>query len=100
MNPPTLNKFVIALLFMAMTVISFSAVSAADATFVGILSLVEDNAVSRQLQLSDSQREQLMRLITQREAQALEIAISTRRLSAEERKKQLAEFVATSWTSS
>ena len=96
MNSRPFSRSVLALLCMTLTAVSFNAVNAADPTFVGILSLVDDNAVSRQLQLSDSQRDQLMQLIRQRESQALEMAISTRRLSAEERKERLAEFVAES----
>ena len=96
MNSRPFGRSVLALLCMTLTAVSFNAVNAADPTFVGILSLVDDNAVSRQLQLSDSQRDQLMQLIRQRESQALEMAISTRRLSAEERKERLAEFVAES----
>ncbi len=69
---------------------------AADPLFVGNLALVVQNDVAEQLGLTPEQRTQLIELANRREDAALELAIAAKRLTAVERKRRLAQFVAES----
>lgn len=83
-----------ALIFAALLV--GSSAQAADATFVGVLSLAVEKEVADKIGLADDVRVKLMELIDQREQAALELAIKIKDLSPEERAKELAPFVAES----
>ena len=67
-------------------------VSGADQEFVGVLALTIEEDVVRQLGLSPSKRQQLIDLIDEREADALDLALSLRDLPVDERDKKLAPF--------
>lgn len=81
----------IAIVISFLATIAWS-VNAADQEFVGALALVIEEDVARQLGLSETTRRQLIDFIDEREADALELALSLRDLPADERSKQLAPF--------
>jgi type II secretory pathway component GspD/PulD (secretin) len=70
--------------------------NAADPTFVGILSLALEENVAQELAITPVVKEQLLKLIDQREADALELAVELKGLSATEQRAKLAPFVAES----
>lgn len=70
--------------------------SAADPAFFGVLSLLEDDAVIQQLELTDDQQQALANLIVKRESAALSMATKLKDLPSEEQASQRAEFVAES----
>lgn len=65
---------------------------AADPEFVGVLALTEEKDVAAQLNLSDDQRQKLRDLIDRRESEVLELALSLKNATAEEREAKLAPF--------
>jgi len=66
--------------------------SAADAEFVGVLALAEEKDVAAQLQLTDEQRDKLLAFIERREEDVLELALSLRTATAQEREAKLSPF--------
>ena len=68
---------------------------AADQAFVGVLSLVVEPDVAKDLGLSDEVKGQLVALIDKREQEVQPLALN-KELPAEERAQKLAEFVAES----
>src|SRR5262249_10310572 len=64
---------------------------AADATFVGVLALANEESVAKQLGLSDDTRTQLAKIIDQREKDALELAVD-RSGSAGDQAAKLKQF--------
>jgi type II secretory pathway component GspD/PulD (secretin) len=69
---------------------------AANPDFVGDLALIADAEVSKELGLSEAERERIIAFIDDREIEAIELALSIKRLSKEEQKEKLAPFVAES----
>jgi type II secretory pathway component GspD/PulD (secretin) len=66
--------------------------NAADATFVGTLSLTTEPEIANRLELSDDVREKLAKLIDQREGEALELALEIKDLPPAERETKLRPF--------
>ena len=65
----------------------------ADREFVGVLALASDDAVAKQLGLSDSVRKQLQDLIDKRIDEVTDLVLEIKDLSAAERTAKLAPFV-------
>ncbi len=68
-------------------------VRAADPAFVGVLALATNDATAQRLGLSDEVKEQLRKLVEQRENAAIDLALSIKDLPPEERARRLAPFV-------
>ena len=66
----------------------------ADSTFVGSLATALEPEVSADLGLDDQTREKLEDLATERENQALELALSLKGAPPEERQRKLDAYVA------
>ncbi|MHB0959816.1 MAG: secretin N-terminal domain-containing protein [Pirellulaceae bacterium] len=81
---------------MAFLCISAATVHAAEAAFVGMLSVAVDDRGARHLELSDEVREKLRRLIDRRESEAINLALSIKDLPPDVRAERLAPFVAES----
>jgi len=75
---------------------TYSAVSAADPSFVGVLALAVDKDVAERLGLSDEVRGRLRQLVNEREDAALEIVLAIKDLPPMEQTAKLAPFVAES----
>lgn len=65
---------------------------AADREFVGVLAWAVEDDVAEKLGLSDGQREKLLELIDVRESDVVDLAMSVRDASPEEREAKLAPF--------
>jgi type II secretory pathway component GspD/PulD (secretin) len=65
---------------------------AAEPDFVGILALTIEDEVAKKLGLSEKQRDDLLKLIDDREAKAIDTALKLKELPAAERTAQLAPF--------
>jgi type II secretory pathway component GspD/PulD (secretin) len=70
--------------------------NAADAAFVGVLSLVTDPEGAKALNLSPDVAAKMNALLAERENEALELALEIKSLSPAEQKQKLAPFVAES----
>ncbi len=81
-----------AVLLIAWLTLSLKAAIAADATFVGVLSLVSDPDVAKQIGLSDDVRQKLTNLVDSREGEALELALEIKDLPSAEREAKLRPF--------
>src|SRR5438874_1316376 len=66
--------------------------TAADPEFVGVLALANEKDAAAQLQLSEGQRQKLLDLIERRENEVLELALSLKNATVEEREAKLAPF--------
>jgi type II secretory pathway component GspD/PulD (secretin) len=84
-----------ALLFWALFPLTALAQSA-DPAYLGMISLLTEDGVPQQLSLSPEQQQQILQLIAQREAAALELAMESKALEAAERQSRQAAFVAES----
>jgi len=67
-------------------------VRAAAPEFVGILAMVVEDEVARELQLTDEQKSQLLDLIDQREEAAVDLALELRDLGPAEQEARLKPF--------
>lgn len=99
MNTSLYSKQTTRLAVFAFVAICFSALTvapAADPTFVGRLAYAIDDDGSKRLGLSDEVKQQLLKLIEEREREALNMALELKDLPPAEAKARLAPFVAES----
>ena len=90
-----LTSIAATLTVLALTLMANS-LRAADSAFVGVIALATDDAVAAKLGLSEETRAKLAKLVAQREADALELALAIKSLSPTEKSAKLAPFVAES----
>lgn len=69
---------------------------AADPAFVGILALTTEKAVAGELGLSDEVQQQLLKIVDERETEAVDLALEIKGLELSEQAAKLAPFVAES----
>jgi type II secretory pathway component GspD/PulD (secretin) len=79
-------------LVLVLTLLPSAWATAAEPLFVGILALVEDPDVAKEIALSDVQKQKLDELIEARESDALELAMKLKGLSPGEQAEKLAPF--------
>lgn len=80
-------------LLLAASVANWSSPAfAAEQRFVGVLALASEDAVAEKLKLSAEQREQLAKVIDEREAKALGLAVDLKDASPQEQEEKLAPF--------
>ncbi|MCI0358388.1 MAG: hypothetical protein L0211_07895, partial [Planctomycetaceae bacterium] len=93
----TLRIFALGCLVLGLALVlgGLPVAGAADPTFVGVLSLVVEPDVAKELGLSDEVKGQLVALIDKREQEVLPLA-TNKEMPVEERNSKLAEFVAES----
>jgi type II secretory pathway component GspD/PulD (secretin) len=82
----------IVLLIAVFVFASAASAVAADATFVGALSLANDSEVAKSLDLSAQTREKLAKLIDDREGEALELSFELKELPEAEKEAKLRSF--------
>src|SRR5688572_11884682 len=75
---------------------SLQAFAAVDPEFVGVLALMSDPAVAKDLGLSEDVQKKLSDIVAKREDEAIQFALEIKDLPAAERKDKLAPFVAES----
>ena len=69
-----------------------STATAAETEFVGVLAIAVEDDVAKIVGLDDSQRQQILELVKNRENAVLDLRQELKTLSDEEQKKKLAEF--------
>jgi len=81
-----------ALSFAAASLLSVAIASAGDPEFAGVMAYVEEPAIATELGLSAEQKDQLLKMLEERERDALELAAELKGLEAAERDSKLAAF--------
>ena len=89
------NRYIV-LVAALVVILSVTATRAADPTFVGKLAYAIDEEGIKRLGLSDAVKDQLIKLIDQREREALNMALELKDLPPAEATARLAPFVAES----
>lgn len=69
---------------------------AADPAFVGVLALTLEKDVAQQLELSEEVQQQILKIVDEREAEAVNLALEIKDLTLSEQAAKLAPFVADS----
>ncbi|MBN2025046.1 MAG: hypothetical protein JW809_19875 [Pirellulales bacterium] len=83
--------FLLALAFGSILAVCVGPARAND-DYLGVLALTAKDEVAQEVQLTPTQREQLLALIESREAEAVELALELRDASADARRERLAAF--------
>lgn len=81
-----------ALSFAAASLLSVAMATAGDPQFAGVMAYVEEPAIATELGLSAEQKDQLLKMLEERERDALELAAELKGLEAAERNSKLAAF--------
>lgn len=81
-----------ALSFAAASLLSVAMATAGDPQFAGVMAYVEEPAIATELGLSAEQKDQLLKMLEERERDALELAAELKGLEAAERDSKLAAF--------